>query len=118
VAVATGAAGEREFSDEIVRARALDDLRRRVLATPDPAIGKAQARVEILLKTGERLAVFVEHAVGSVQNPMSDRALEDKFRGLSEGILSPDRAQRLIDLCWGADKLADAGDVARGAGRA
>jgi 2-methylcitrate dehydratase PrpD len=118
VAVAVGGAGEREFSDEVVRGRAIDDLRRRVRATPDPAIGKAQARVEILLKTGKRLAVFVEHAVGSVQNPMSDRALEDKFRGLSEGILPPDRTERLIGLCWGADKLADARDVARAAGNA
>jgi 2-methylcitrate dehydratase PrpD len=118
VAVAAGAAGEREFSDEVVRAGIIDDLRRRVRATPDPAIGKAQARVEILLKTGKRLAVFVEHAVGSVQNPMSDRALEDKFRGLSEGILPPDRTDRLIGLCWGADKLTDAGDVARAAGSA
>jgi 2-methylcitrate dehydratase PrpD len=117
VAVAAGAAGEREFSDEIVRARAVDDLRRRVIATPDPAVGKAQARVEILLKTGERLGLFVAHAVGSVQNPMSDRALEDKFRGLSEGALPPDRTERLIGLCWGADKLPDAGEIARGAGR-
>jgi 2-methylcitrate dehydratase PrpD len=116
VALAAGAAGEWEFSDEIVRARAIDELRRRVVATPDPAIGKAQARVEILLKTGERLRLFVAHAVGSVQNPMSDRALEDKFRGLSEGILPPERRERLISLCWGADKLADAGEVAGAAG--
>jgi 2-methylcitrate dehydratase PrpD len=113
VAVAEGAAGEREFSDEIVRVEAIDDLRRRVFATTDPGIGKAQARVAIRLKTGEQLAVFVEQAVGSVRNPMTDRALEDKFRGLSEGLLSPDRTDRLIDLCWGADKLADAGEVAR-----
>jgi 2-methylcitrate dehydratase PrpD len=118
VAVAVGAAGEREFSDEIVRARALDDLRQRVFATPDPAIGKAQARVEILLKTGERPAVFIEQAVGSIKNPMSDCALEHKFRGLSEGVLSPERTERLIGLCWDADKLADAGDVARGAASA
>jgi hypothetical protein len=45
---------------------------------------------------------------------MSDRMLEDKFRGLSEGILSPGKTDRLIDLCWEADKLADAGDIARG----
>jgi hypothetical protein len=74
--------------------------------------------VAILLKNGNRLAAFVEHAVGSVQNPMSDRMLEDKFRGLSEGILSSGKTDRLIDLCWGADKLADAGDIARGAASA
>jgi 2-methylcitrate dehydratase PrpD len=118
VAIVAGAAGERQFSDEAVRARAIAELRRRVTATIDSGIGKAQARVTILLKTGERLAVFVEHAIGSVQNPMSDRMLEDKFRGLSEDILSPDRTDRLIDLCWGADKAADAGGIGRSAASA
>jgi 2-methylcitrate dehydratase PrpD len=118
VAVAAGAAGEREFSDETVRTSVIDNLRRLVSTTVDPGLGKAQARVTILLKNGDRLPVFVEHAIGSVQNPMSDRMLEDKFRGLSEGILSPDTTDRLIDLCWGADKLVDAGQIARSAGGA
>jgi 2-methylcitrate dehydratase PrpD len=113
VAVVEGAAGEQQFSDGAVRATAVAQLRQRVLVTIDPGLGKAQARVAILLKSGDRLAVFVEHAVGSVQNPMSDRMLEDKFRGLSAGILSPGKTDRLIDLCWGADKLADAGEIAR-----
>jgi hypothetical protein len=49
---------------------------------------------------------------------MSERMLEDKFRGLCAGILSPARTDRLIDLCRGADKLADAGDIGRGGGGA
>jgi 2-methylcitrate dehydratase PrpD len=118
VAVLEGAAGERQFSDEAVRATAIVELRRRVFATIDPGLGKAQARVTILLQNGDRLAVFVEHAIGSVQNPMSDRMLEDKFRGLSEGILSTGKTDRLIDLCWGADKLPDAGEIAHNAASA
>ena len=99
-------------------ATAIAQLRRRVTATIDPGLGKAQARVAVLLRNGDKLAVFVEHAVGSVQNPMSDRMLEDKFRGLSEGILPPSKTDRLIALCWGADKLAAAGDIAGGAASA
>jgi 2-methylcitrate dehydratase PrpD len=118
VAVVAGAAGERQFSDEAVRAPAIAGLRARVLATIDPGLGKAQARVTILLRNGDRLAVFVEHAVGSVENPMSDRMLDDKFRGLSAGNLSPGDTDRLIDLCRGADKLADAGEIARNAASA
>jgi 2-methylcitrate dehydratase PrpD len=115
VAVVEGAAGEQQFSDETVRAPAIAQLRRRVSVTVDPGLGKAQARVAILLQNGARLAAFVEHALGSVQNPMSDRMLEDKFRGLSDGILPPGKADRVIELCWGADQLADAGDIARNA---
>jgi 2-methylcitrate dehydratase PrpD len=116
VAIVEGAAGEREFSDEVVRARPIVELRRRVFVTIDPGLGKAQARVRVMLRTGEELAVFVEHALGSVENPMSDGMLEDKFRGLSEGILPSGQTQRVIDLCWGADQLADAGEIARSAG--
>jgi 2-methylcitrate dehydratase PrpD len=113
VAAAAGAAGERQFSDEAVRESAVAALRARVVVTIEPGLGKAQARVAMLLKTGERLAVFVEHARGSVENPMSDRMLEEKFRGLADGVLPSGQTDRLIDLCWGADQLADAGEIAR-----
>jgi 2-methylcitrate dehydratase PrpD len=115
VAVAEGAAGEQQFSDESVRAPAIARLRRRVAVTIDPALGKAQARVAIVLASGERPSVFVEHAVGSVQNPMSDRGLEDKFRGLADGIMTSGKTDRLIGLCWEAHTLGDAGDIARSA---
>jgi 2-methylcitrate dehydratase PrpD len=115
VAIAEGAAGEQQFSDESVRAPAIAQLRRRVAVSIDPALGKAQARVTILLKSGERPSVFVEHAVGSVQNPMSDRLLEDKFRGLADGIMTSAKTNRIIGLCWDAHKLDDAGDIARSA---
>jgi len=113
VAVVAGAAGERQFSDEAVRESAVAALRARVVVTIEPGLGKAQARVAMLMRNGARLAVFVEHARGSVENPMSDPMLEEKFRGLADGILSPGRTDRLIDLCRGADRLTDAGEIAR-----
>lgn len=116
VAIAEGAAGEREFSDEIVQAPRIAELRRRVTVEIDPAVGKAQARVAILLKSGARHDVVVEHAVGSVKNPMSDRMIEGKFRGLTEGLLAGGQADEILDLCRRADGLADAGDIARAAG--
>jgi len=118
VALVDGAAGEQQFSDESVRVPAIMELRKRVVPTVDPTIGKEQARVTILLKNGKQLALFVEHAVGSVENPMSDRQLEDKFGGLADGILPAGQTRELIDLCWRTDTLADAGDIARKAGKA
>ena len=117
VAIVEGAAGERQFSDESVHAPTTVALRKRVFPTPDASIGKDQARVTIALKNGERLTLFVEHAVGSVENPMSDRMIEDKFSGLAEGILPAARARSIADLCWRADQLADAGEIARSCGK-
>jgi 2-methylcitrate dehydratase PrpD len=117
VALVDGAAGEQQFSDESVRVPTIVELRKRVVPTVDPTVGRDQARVTVLLKNGERLGIFVEHAVGSVEKPMSDRQLEDKFRGLADGILPAGQTHELIDLCWRADTLANAGDIARKAGK-
>jgi 2-methylcitrate dehydratase PrpD len=72
-----------------------------------------QVLVLIKLKNGKTLEKYVEHAVGSLDRPMSDADLEAKFRGLAQGILSKSETDKLIRLCWDVGKLEDAGAVAR-----
>jgi 2-methylcitrate dehydratase PrpD len=67
----------------------------------------------VTLTDGRTLHKFIEHAVGSQDQPMSDAQLEDKFTGLAEEILPPDRTRRLIDLCWKAWELKDVGEIGR-----
>jgi 2-methylcitrate dehydratase PrpD len=118
VALVEGAAGERQFSDEAVRAPTTAELRRRVFPSVDPEIGKVQARVTITLKNAKRVAVFVEHAMGSIKKPMSDAAIEQKVLGLSDGILPPDHVRHVIDLCWRADELDNIGEIAQRSAKA
>ena len=47
--------------------------------------------------------------------PMSDAALEAKFRGLTDGVLSNDETDRLIELCWKIETVGDVADLARAA---
>ena len=72
-----------------------------------------QVHVAIRLKGGKTLEKRIEHAVGSLDRPMSDSDLEAKFRGLADGILSTPETDQLIRLCWDVGKLDDAGAVAR-----
>ena len=116
VAIMEGAGGETQFSDKAVRNPEAIALRKRVTAAVDTSPGQQDsARVVILLKDGRRLDKFVAHAVGSVQNPMTDHDLESKFLGLADGLLSLDRSKRVMDLCWNMASLADAGALARAA---
>jgi 2-methylcitrate dehydratase PrpD len=112
-AMATGRAGEREFSDTAARDPAVVALRDRVSATVDRAIAADQVRIAVWLKDGRRLEKYVEHAIGSAENPMSDAQLEAKFKGLAEDILPPDRVNKLIELCWNLEKAPDAAQLAR-----
>ena len=60
-----------------------------------------------VLKDGRRVHVFVEHAIGSLQNPMTDAMLEGKFRGLSDSVLGAQRTTALITAAWGLGQAAD-----------
>lgn len=116
VALLRGSAAPREFTDEVVLDAAVVGLRTRVHATIDDSLLEEQARVVIQLKDGRKFEKFVEQAVGSSKNPMSNADLERKFRGLAAGILPAQQTERLIELCWSIESLADVGRIPRGAG--
>ena len=113
-----GAGGVQQFSDESVRNPVTVSLRDRVAAVVDPDIHEDQAGIAITLKDGRRLEKFIEHAIGSVENPMTDADLEAKFIGLADGVLPSDQVRQLLDLCWNIETLPSAALIAEGAIRA
>ncbi len=112
-AMVYGRVGEAEFSDQTVRDPAVLQLRERISATVDRSIAEDQVRLTVVQKDGGQAERFVEHAVGSAKNPMSNSQLEAKLKGLADPILPADRVKRLIDFCWNLEKAPDAGQLPR-----
>ena len=110
-----GRAGEHEFADEIVNRPDLVALRQKVVATVDDAIDEASADVIAVLKGGRTEKVFVEHAIGSLERPLSDAQLEAKFRDLAEPVIGEQQAGRLIDACRRLGESPDVGMLAAAA---
>jgi 2-methylcitrate dehydratase PrpD len=108
-----GRAAEEEFDDAVVNRPDMVALRRKVVATVDDAIDEASADVTAVLKDGQRVHVFVEHAIGSLANPMSDAQLEAKFRGMADSVLGAARCSALIAACWHVGAAADVRALAR-----
>jgi 2-methylcitrate dehydratase PrpD len=102
-----GYAAEDEFSDAVVNRADMVALRRKVLATVDDSIDEASADVTAVLLDGRRVHVFVEHAIGSLKNPMTDTQLEAKFQGMSDPILGAGRTSELINACWAIGNAAN-----------
>ena len=113
VALIHGDAGENQYSDACVRDPVVIALRDKVTATVDNKVHEDEAHITITLEDGGKLTKHVEHAIGSVERPMSDAALEAKFRHLAGGILPAPQIDKLIGLCRSLTDLADAGAVAR-----
>ena len=107
-----GAAGESEFSDATVKRPDVVALRDRVVATRDDAVREESADVTVVMRDGTRHRVFVEHAIGSRERPMSDADLARKFHGLVDPILGAERAKRLIAMGRDLASLADASELA------
>ena len=95
-----GRAGEEEFSDDVVRDPLVVATRNKVQAVVDETIDEAEVKVSALLKNGERIDVHVEHAIGSLQKPLSDAQLQAKFDALVVPVLGQARAQAITEACW------------------
>ena len=95
-----GRAAEEEFSDAIVTRPDMVALRRKVVATVDDSIDESAADITAVLTDGRRVHLRVEHAIGSLQNPMTDAQLEAKFHDLSDAVLGAAQTSELIRAAW------------------
>jgi 2-methylcitrate dehydratase PrpD len=102
-----GRASEDEYADDIVNRPDVVDVRRKVVATVDDGIDEASVDAVATLTDGRTVQVHVEHAIGSLQRPMTDADLEAKFSGMSDAILGAEQTRKLIDACWNLGKAAD-----------
>ena len=99
-------AGIAQYTD----ARALDPqvvtLRQRVKVTGDASVRIDEAYAEVRVG-GRRLSRHVAHASGTVENPMSDEAIERKFRANAEPVIGSDNARKAAELVWRLESMSD-----------
>jgi len=93
-----GSAGEAQFDDALVVRGDVVALRDRIRATADASIAEDAADLSVTLADGRTLHLFVAHAIGSLERPMSDADLEAKFHGLVDPVLGAARAQQLVAM--------------------
>jgi 2-methylcitrate dehydratase PrpD len=103
-----GRAGEHEYADEIVNRPDVVALRSKVEAIVDDSIDEASADLTIETTDGRTLHVFVEHAIGSVERPMSDEQLKAKFVDQSAPVIGQQKAEQAFAV---AMRLADCADA-------
>jgi 2-methylcitrate dehydratase PrpD len=114
-AILLGEGGEAAYSDAIVRNAKVIRLRDQVSAIVQAGVAEDQVHIRMKLKDGRVLEKIIEHCAGSVDNPMSDAALEAKFRAQCKGILPAAQTDKLVGLCWNVGKLKSAAEIARAA---
>ena len=115
IGLVRGKAGVQEYTDAVVNDPDITRVREGATATADAGITEDQAGVEVELIDGRTVSVFVEQSLGNINKPLSDRQLDAKFRDQAVGNLTAADVDRLIELTWKIDDLADVNEVVQAA---
>jgi 2-methylcitrate dehydratase PrpD len=115
VGLVRGKARLQEYTDEAVNDPQIKRVRESVTAVGDPSITEDQSHITVELTGGRIIEKFVEQSLGNVHRPLSNRQLDDKFRGQAALALSPRQSKKLLEFCWSLDELADVGEVVKAA---
>lgn len=95
-----GRAGEAEYTNEIVNRADVIALRRKITVVADNNITEAAADVTIYCKNGQIFHEKIQHAIGSLERPMTDIMLDVKFDALVEPILGAEKSASLRSIIW------------------
>jgi len=110
-----GRAGEHEYDDAVVNREDMVALRRKVVATVDDNVAEESADVTVILKNGQREHVFVKHAIGSLERPLTDAMLEAKARDMGDSVIGKARMDDVLAACWALGDAKDVTAIARAA---
>jgi 2-methylcitrate dehydratase len=64
-------------------------------------------RITVKFRNGKELTAQVDHPRGHPKNPMTDEEVEDKFRRLTDGLLTLSQMSTVINLVRNLENLKD-----------
>ncbi len=118
VALIHGVVAEHHFGDEYLRGPQILALARRVKVEVSEEANRSmpeamRCNLKLITKSGAMHTAVVDYHKGHYKNPMSDAEVEAKFRGLAQNVLKPAQTDRLLDVLWKIEDMADAGEIVR-----
>ncbi len=113
IALVDGAAGQAQFSDARVLDPALIELRQRVNVLASAGLRPEQAAVRLRFRDGSQLEERVDHALGTLENPLSDGDLNAKFCDLVGPVLGVERTKELLALTWQLEEVTTVQELTR-----
>ncbi|KAF2236193.1 MmgE/PrpD family protein [Viridothelium virens] len=87
VGLVMGKAGPAQYEDPLVISQEIVGVRERFEATADGNLMADEADILLTMKDGTVLRKHVEHAIGSLEAPMTDEQLQTKFKDQSMPVL-------------------------------
>ena len=112
VALMHGTVELQHYRPENIRDPRVLSLIRKMKVNVDPELDKLYPsaipnRVTVKFKDGRELTARIDYPRGHPKNPMTDEEVENKFRMLTDGILTRDQISTIISLVRNLENLGD-----------
>jgi aconitate decarboxylase len=104
-----GRATPAQYEDDVVIDPRVVGIREKIKVEVDEGMRADECFIEAQLDGGDAdsRTVHVEHAVGSLERPMTDEQLTEKYIDQCLPVLGQERAEKASRWCWGLEKLVD-----------
>ena len=109
VGLVLGKAGPAQYADDVVTSNEITSIRDKIDATADEKLGADEAEILVEFQDGKELKKHVKHAIGSLEVPITNEQLQEKFLDQVSPVLGEEGAKMASETAW---RLKDAGDVA------
>lgn len=103
-----GKATPSQYDDGVVQDPKVIGVRDRITAEVDQTLGADETVVVVTMKGGKTVEKHVQHAVGSMEAPLDEQRLQEKFLDQCQKVLG-DGTKAASDALW---KLEDVEDIA------
>ena len=105
-------AGIQEYTTKVVQRPDVQMMMGRVKPYLHPEIeargfDRIRSLIEIRLKDGRTLTREAHTSRGTPERPMTHDELEEKFRQCAEGVLPPDRVDKVLDMVYRLEEVPD-----------
>lgn len=112
VGLVLGKATPAQYEDKVVLSEEIISVRDKIEAVADSSLGADETEITLTLQNGSALKKHVQHAIGSVDVPMTDTQLETKFIDQVSPVLGEQGAQQASRTCWALHGVNSVGELA------
>ncbi len=102
-----GECGPDQFTDSRVQNLKIVAARDKVRLLVNPDFKEYEARVSLVLKSGERIVHNVPFALGTENNPLTGSQLENKCFSMAKQVIGEEAAKHLIESIWCLDETVE-----------
>ncbi|KAH8746579.1 mmge/prpd family protein-like protein [Hyaloscypha finlandica] len=101
-----------QYETEVVRDPAVLKMRDKIECEADATIATDETKIVLTMVDGKVLEKHVKHAVGSIEVPMDDQMLRQKFEDQCAAVLGGETGSASTK-CWNVGDVSDIAEIAR-----